>query len=100
MTELGIVIDFKFVQYSKARISITVIESDRVIDVKPEQLLKAFPPILFIDEGSVACVKFLQLKKAQSPIEQTVYLMPECVTVEGMLHVPLYLSGLALKLPP
>ena len=68
VTELGIMMEVKLVQFKKARLPILITESGIVIDVRLLQQEKALLPIMVTFLGMIKESKFSQYKKALSPI--------------------------------
>ena len=69
-TPSGIVMDIKFVQYSKAQSPIAVIVSGRTTEVKPPQFENTDFSIVVTFWG-ISIVVILQSRKAPSPMVET-----------------------------
>ena len=88
VTEDGIVMEVKPVQWAKQLPPIDVTEDGIVMEVKPVQPEKEFPSNVVTEEGIVMEVKPVQPEKLQSPKATTVYNSPS---------LPLIFSGITMS---
>lgn len=93
VTESGIVMSVRRVQWLKAIFPISVTELGIVTLVRSEHLEKAMSPILVMELGIVTLVSWMQCANAYSSISVTVYDFPFCEIVAGMVTAPAVVSG-------